>query len=187
MKRYLPMVMLCGLFFTGSVAADNALEEQPEVPAPPAGQQIYQSMQDGVPTFTDNSLEGGEAMDVKPTNTLKLAPSQQPTFVLPKEPLSRDYSMTILTPNNEQHYHNDPDPVLIRPSYSPALLSGHRLSVTDNGTEVQRVDGKYLLELPERGAHVLKARIVDEEGQIQGESEPVTIHVHRASRLLRPK
>jgi hypothetical protein len=197
MKMVLRIVALCCVCLAGSVAADDHVESGVEAGAndvrsesavAPESVRIYKSVgKDGVPSFSSDSVDGAEEIEIKPTNSVRITPTKSPAVELPAPPEKKAYKVSISSPENDKHYHNDPNPVPIRVSLSPALEQGDALEVMDNGALLADTGGKYILEFPDRGEHQLVARVVDKSGEVLATSETVTIFVHRVSRLTNPQ
>jgi hypothetical protein len=197
MKMVLRIMALCCVFLAGSAAADDHMDSVVETGADNASSEsvvsqeplrIYKSVgKDGVPSFSSDSVDGAEEIELKPSNSVRITPTKPSTFVVPEEPEKKDYKVSISSPENDKHYHNDPKPVPVAVSVSPALEQGYSLEVTDNGALLADASGKYVLEFPERGEHRLVARVVDDKGEVLAESKAVTIFVHRVSQLTNPQ
>lgn len=194
MKMALRIMALCCVLWAGGAVADDHVSRDVEATVNSEdevsreSQRIYKSVgKDGVPSFSSDSVDGAEEIELKPSNSVRIAPTKPSPVVLLQEPKDAVYQVSISSPENDKHYHNDPNPVPIEVAVSPALERGYSLEVTDNGAPLVDVGGKYILELPNRGEHKLVARVVDDKGKVLAESETVTIFVHRVSQLTNPQ
>lgn len=197
MKMVLRIVALCCVCLAGSVVADDHAESDIEIGADDVRSEesvsheplrIYKSVgKDGVPSFSSDSVDGAEEVEIKPTNSVRITPTKPSAAALPAPPKKKAYKVSISSPENDKHYHNDPNPVPITVSVSPALGARETLEVLDNGSLLADVGGKYTLEFPDRGEHQLVARVIDEDGEVLATSEIVTIFVHRVSQLTNPR
>jgi hypothetical protein len=84
--------------------------------------------------------------------------------------------------------HNDTIPpgqldVVVQVKSQPALQDGHRLQILMDGKIASTKASTTSVVLSDlvRGSHVLKAQIIDADGQVKKTSKAVTIHVKRAS------
>lgn len=197
MKMVLRIMALCCVFLAGSAAADDHMDSVVETGADNASSEsvvsqeplrIYKSVgKDGVPSFSSDSVDGAEEIELKPSNSVRITPTTPPVFMMPEALEKKLFQVSISSPENDKHYHNDPDPVPITVNVSPGLERGYSLEVTDNGALLADASGKYVLEFPERGEHRLVARVVDDKGEVLAESKAVTIFVHRVSQLTNPQ
>lgn len=131
-------------------------------------------------TFTDSPPPGSKAepLNLQESNRLP-PPSALPPRPEPKQQAEiPDYQVVITSPPPNFHVTPGIRDVDVEISVTPGLRAGHRIELTDNG---EVVAGRTLQNIVVRGTHVLLARVVDREGKVLSESEPVQIHVHRPS------
>lgn len=154
--------------------------------APLAVAQVYRVVDEqGRVSFTDSPPPGSKAekLDLQDSNRLP-APSDLPPRREPKASDGiPDYQVAITYPPPDFHVTPGLRDLNVEINISPSLGSGHRIELIDNG---QLVPGRTLQNIVVRGTHILQARVVDEEGTVLSESEPVQIHVHRPSVGRRP-
>ncbi|MCH2556193.1 MAG: DUF4124 domain-containing protein [Alcanivorax sp.] len=156
------------------------------------GGAIYRTVdENGNVLFTDNPPDKGRAEPVRigPVNTMDgrretlpvMAPDRPEPVGESEEPTPADTgyrALRITTPADGATVRMPQDnPVAVQASAEPALLSGHRLVILDNG---QPVDGGAL-DFPNPGTHRLQAAIEDENGRRLITSSPVTLYVHRTN------
>lgn len=161
---------------------DNQAEPLPEV----SGNRIYRMRDEqGRVIFTDMPPEGAQVQEIRPRqpNSMPAPPPRAPREKVPPEPAAAGYSaLDIVSPNHEQTFQNPHEPIPVQVSLTPPLQPGHRLRVLDNGQPL----AEPVLTWPERGAHELRAQVLDADGEVLKESDTVTIYVHRHSVLLGP-
>lgn len=131
-------------------------------------------------TFTDSPPPGSKAeqLNLQDSNRLPppavqvARPESKPDAGIP------DYRVAITSPPPDFHVNPGIRDLNVEISVTPSLRSGHRIELTDNG---EVVPGRSLQNIVVRGTHILLARVVDGNGHVLSESEPVQIHVHRSS------
>lgn len=161
--------------------------------------QIYQTIDDdGNVVFTDKPPKGQETQEVKlrPTNTTpplatpKPPPSDEPPTDDQEEEQEAPgkYNISISSPANEAQIPAGQRDVNVSVSLEPSLHADHRVQIYMNGAKQgEAISGtsKTLKEVY-RGAHTIKAAVVDKKGKTISSSESVTIYVQRPS-VLFPK
>ncbi|BFM18370.1 DUF4124 domain-containing protein [Maricurvus nonylphenolicus] len=163
--------------------------------------QIYQSIdEDGNVIYTDQPPKGQESQEVKlrPTNTTPpLATPKQPEVTNPDDETTdqeeedaapEKYKISISSPTNEAQIPMGQRDVNVSVSLEPSLHADHRVQIYMNGAkqgEAMSGTSKTLKEVY-RGAHTIKAAVVDKKGKTISSSESVTIYVQRPS-VLFPK
>lgn len=141
-------------------------------------------------TYTDKPPAGhkGEKVDLPAINT-------QPGIVVPaadnddEAAVIRYRRIEILQPGDGSTIPSAQLELIVQVGIEPALQAGHLISVLLDGEPVTRPTAATSLRLDnlERGMHRLEAKVVNQQGQRVASSEPVTIYVQRASRLINPK
>jgi len=151
--------------------------------------EIYKTVdKNGNVTFSDKAPEGGEAIDVKPANTL-------PAITRPQQPADRaedddsiSYSaLNIVSPANDSSVDHGPGNFTVSVSVQPELDEDHRLRLYIDGAAHGRDSSKTSFSLTNvhRGTHTLQVRIIDAEGYSLMTSPTVSVHVFRPS-VLQP-
>ncbi|AFT68907.1 PKD domain containing protein [Alloalcanivorax dieselolei B5] len=149
------------------------------------GETIFRSVDEhGNVTFTDAPPEGrdAEAVRIGPTNTVPGPQRARPSAEPPEssQPVFGGYQrLAIVSPQPNATVRNPEGAISVEVALEPALQAGHRLEILDNG---KPLSGTALRD-PERGSHVLVARVLDQQGKELKRSAAVTVHVHRTSRL----
>jgi hypothetical protein len=143
-------------------------------------------------TYTDKPPAGnkGEKVDLPAINT-------QPGIDAPAPAAANDDQATvaryrrieILQPSDGSTIPSGQLDLLVQVGIEPDLQAGHLITVLLDGKPVARPAAATSLRLDnlERGMHRLEAKVVNQQGQWVAGSEPVTIYVQRASRLINPK
>ncbi len=155
-----------------------------------AEKSMYRNSIDGVTNFSDRQTEQSEIIilndkrnliSTEPTNNLsnfdsRLSPN-----------INTDYKVKILKILDEQTFRNIQN-LEIEVSVTPPFRFdlGQKLRLLLNAKMVEPLNaGGNMFELIDivRGKHELKAQVVDFEGRLIGESENLTIYVHKHSVL----
>ncbi|KPQ28008.1 MAG: protein of unknown function containing DUF4124 domain [Marinobacter excellens HL-55] len=140
-------------------------------------------------TFSDEPMQGGETIEVKPVTTITLpkpeAVSQTDQLLEDVERQGAAYeSLTLAHPENDQAFHSGNGDVTFEVRSSPELRRGHRYEVTLDGQPVgQSSSGSITVNNIDRGTHSAGVHIVDENGIQVKSGQPVTFTIHRPSRL----
>ncbi len=160
----------------------------------PAHGQVYRHVDaQGNVTYSDEPMEGGEAIEVKPVTTVTLP---KPQVVLETDKLREEVkregavydSVAIVSPTNDQAFHSGSGDVEFRVTSSPALKQGHKYEVTLDGQPVgQTTSDVIVVNNVFRGTHEARAHIVDENGVQVKTGDPVTFTVHRPSLRKAPR
>ena len=163
-------------------AGDGTSQEGDEQ-APASG--IYRSIDaDGNVIFTDKPPESGQAEEVKVRegNIVPGTAPRRPATERRPEPDDEPFryeTLRITSPESEQTFQNPYEPIPVAVEVAPSLRRGHAMVLLVNGE--QQPEMKLDAEIY-RGAHELLIEVRAGDEVIQ-QSEPITIFVHRASRL----
>jgi hypothetical protein len=140
-------------------------------------------------TFSDEPIEGGETIQVKPVTTVTL-PKPQDVQDAPevieqaREEGERYTSVSIASPSDGEAFHSGSGNVQIQVTSSPALQPGHRYEVTLDGQPVgQTTSGSVTVNHIDRGTHEAAAHIINENGIRVRSGDTISFTVHRPSRL----
>lgn len=183
----LPMAALAGQ------AESEAGAEQDDEVAEDVRGRIYRYTDDqGNVIFSDDppSDRDSEEVQLRERNIVPgVTPRRQPARPAgrdDREPPQRGYeSLKIVAPEHEQTFHNPYEPIQVNFEIEPSLRPGDSAVLLHNGEaqEGMMIDGSH--ENLFRGPHELVIEVRRGE-EVVKRSEPVTIFVHRASRLNRP-
>ncbi|MBE02442.1 DUF4124 domain-containing protein [Marinobacter lutaoensis] len=158
--------------------------------AAPVSAEVYRHVDaQGNVTFSDEPIEGGEAIEVKPVTTITLPKPQvvQETRKLRAE-VQREGavydSVSITYPKQDQAFHSGNGDIQFQVTSTPGLQPGHKYELTLDGQPVgQSESGNILVNNVFRGTHEARVHIIDENG-VQVKTGPsVTFTVHRPSVL----
>ena len=140
-------------------------------------------------TFSDEPIEGGETIQVKPVTTVTL-PKPQDVQDAPeviekaREEGERYTSVSIVSPMDGDAFHSGSGNVQIQVTSSPSLQPGHRYEVTLDGQPVgQTTSGSVTINHIDRGTHQAAAHIINENGIRVRSGDTISFTVHRPSRL----
>lgn len=99
-------------------------------------------------------------------------------------PPARAADVAITQPANEQTIHSNPGEVLVRVQATGAA-PGSRVRLFVDGAQQSQDQGGgvFVLRGVERGAHVLRAELIDAQGNLVAAAQPVTFYLWHASRL----
>lgn len=140
-------------------------------------------------TFSDEPMQGGETIQVKPVTTITLP---KPEAVRETDQLLEDVerqgaayeSLSLAYPEDEQAFHSGNGDVTFEVRSTPELRRGHRYEVTLDGQPVgQSSSGSITVNNIDRGTHSAGVHIVDENGIQVKSGQPVSFTIHRPSRL----
>ena len=162
----------------GSVAMAEEPASNEQGDAEQVTPRIYRTLDDkGRPVFTDapDPSREAEQVEVREQNTIKMVQPRQ--MIQAKEQQAQQmptYKLAITSPADQTTVHN-PESMTVRISAQPELEEGHRLRLLDNGEE-----SAATIAFPDRGEHRFVAQVVDADGEVLAESDPVVVYVHRA-------
>ncbi|HET8849248.1 MAG TPA: DUF4124 domain-containing protein [Marinobacter sp.] len=155
-----------------------------------ASAEVYRHVDaQGNVTFSDEPMEGGEVVRVKPVTTITLPKPevvQQPERL--REEVEREGSayeqLGFLFPGNNEAFHSGSGDVTFEVFSEPGLQPDHKYEVTLDGQPVgQSTSGSITVNNMDRGTHNAGVHIVDENGVQVKSGEPVTFTIHRPSIL----
>lgn len=146
---------------------------------------------DGAVEFTDRPVEGAESIPLPDIQTYT-APPLRPAREGSREPQparseAAPYERLLITSPSDQATLRGPNaPLSVTLAVVPELKQAHRYVLALDGVAAVRgTEPTLSLDPPERGMHRLGAWVEDARGKRLIESPPVTIYVHRPSKLFR--
>lgn len=152
--------------------------------------EIYRHVdQYGNVTYSDEPIEGGETVEVKPVTTITLP---KPEAVQETETLREQVqkqgaaydSVSFTYPKNNQAFHSGNGNVTFEVQSSPGLQSDHKYEVTLDGQPVGQTRSNQLtVRNVYRGTHEARVHIVDDNGVQIKTGAPITFTLHRPSVL----
>lgn len=136
-------------------------------------QTVYQGKDaSGKPVFTDQPRPGDKPVELQVPNTV---PAANPVRQQPEPVVVEDYSAALSAVGSVPNEHV---PVDVSISIEPALRPGHAWHLLLDGQVVaQGVESTYSFESLSRGQHTLSLQVVDENGVVLSDAEPVSIFV----------
>jgi len=151
--------------------------------APFAWAEVYKWIDaEGVVHFSDEPVQGAEAVHIPPMQTISLPPVPQQHGSGRKASASESpySSLTVSSPRKDEAIRANNGAVTVTLALTPSLLHGDRLRVTLDGVErLIETSSMNLSNLP-RGGHTVQAAVVNAAGKVLISSEPVTFFVLRA-------
>ncbi len=155
--------------------------------ATPALADVYKTVTpDGEVIYSDVKTRGAKQMNVPKAQTYTPPPLPVPVNqpVVPEEKAAYS-TFTIDSPVNEETIRDNLGNISLLVTLEPELVAkdGHRIQYFLDGKPHGRktVDLQKTLVNVERGEHQLSAVVVDNDGKVIIDSEPVTIYLKRES------
>ncbi len=152
-----------------------------------SGQNIYRTTdENGNVVFTDRPADGStttEQVEIRQTNITPATPIETREEPQAAEPEEEDYSVNILSPDNETSFPMGPGNFSVSAEVSPGLRGGHALQLYVGGAPWGAPQSSTGWDLTNvfRGAHDLTVAVVDSDGEQLAVSPPVRVFVHRPS------
>lgn len=140
-------------------------------------------------TFSDEPMDGGETIKVKPVTTVTLPKpedvSDAPRVIEEAQEQGAAYdSVSIVSPADGDAFQSGSGNVEVQVTSSPALRDGHRYEVTLDGQPVgQTTAGSVTINHIDRGTHEAAAHIINQDGIRIRSGDTISFTVHRPSRL----
>ena len=157
-----------------------------------ASAEVYRRVgPDGQVYFSDQPGPGAERIEVKPVPTIQM-PTPVPTETMAQpdagqqeEGVDAYASFSIVSPASDEAIRANDGNVTIRMELEPGLLPGHTIKLKvdgEDGKDMNTVDGSSIqLVSMSRGRHTVEAMVVDGEGNVLIQTEPVSFNVLRIS------
>lgn len=140
---------------------------------------------DGSIEFTDKPEEIGEKPIVVPppsSYSPPPAPKPAPPAAASKTAVVSYESLTITSPPNDTTIRDNEGKITITAGSKPGLQKGHRYKLLMDGKEAGKgPNNSFEVKNVDRGSHSFTVQIIDENARVIVQSEPVTVHLHRAS------
>lgn len=160
--------------------------------APPAAEpetkKLYKLVKpSGEVIYSDQPMPGAKEIEAPSGGTNVVAPVETPQFRAfdpgrkPKGNGAQPYtSFEITSPANDTTMWAEASgDVTVTASLSPGLRSNHSLFFMFDGNPYEREDLTITFQNVDRGSHVIRAEIRDQNGQVVQSTPDVTIHVKR--------
>lgn len=152
-----------------------------------SAEEVYVEVdKDGVPTFSDQALPGGEKVKISPPMTYS-DPEAKNRVVKKTEKLSPggpgnvNYSAFISSPASDSAIRNNEGLLNLEVVIQPSLGQGHSASLIMNGTSIRRIRGSGSVQLSnvDRGTHTFNIRITDGDNVVfEGPTATITMLRH---------
>ncbi|HEY0939026.1 MAG TPA: DUF4124 domain-containing protein [Steroidobacter sp.] len=156
-----------------------------------AGQTVYKWVDDqGVTHYSDQPVAGAEKVEL--SGGTKRASTPAPTYSPPAREVTTKgpvYSRFVVeSPQQDQAIINTGGVVRVSLASTPAINSGHVVSLYLDGSPVEGYSGAMSHELTNvpRGTHTVKAVVSTQQGQKIQETPVVTFHVRQESAAQPP-
>ena len=150
---------------------------------------------DGTVVYSDQPHPNAEILDIEPLHpykapTSKYAPSDDEAETGTSATATNRYSsVSISSPQHQQTITGNAGSFSVSVTSNPNLIRGDKFQLLLNGSEIGETSAQaqFNLDNVNRGSHNISVKIIDKNGQIQGTSAAITIHVKRISvKKLRP-
>ncbi|WP_455217373.1 DUF4124 domain-containing protein [Kaarinaea lacus] len=147
---------------------------------------------DGSVEFTDIPNEVDQKpVEVSPPSSYTAPrmppPKAEPVAGPPPEKAPTSYeSVAIASPANDATLRDNAGNVSVTAISKPPLHKDHTFILMMDGKQVGKdPKGKFQLTNLDRGSHSFSVQISDEKGKMISKSQPITVHLHRASAMHR--
>jgi len=150
--------------------------------------------ENGVRHYSDREVPGATQVEIGETQTFSgsaltsARPPAPPRVAAPPAPAPEAVSYTgleIVSPEPDETFWNIAGNLPVTIASFPALQNTHQIDLMIDGKRRELGTRSLQITLPEvwRGEHTLQALIVDANGNVLMQSEPVTFYVHQTSIL----
>jgi hypothetical protein len=171
--------------------AMEAAPEEEAAPAPAAPpvttKKIYRSIgPDGSIVFSDVPTDGAEEVDLSQPTVVDAPPPPEFVYTREKEaaPVDRYDMLAITSPGHDEAVRENAGNVSVNVSMNPNLSGGDQVVLLLDGREVAAgTQTTFRLQNVDRGTHQLRALVRGPDGSILKNSEAITFHLLRHSRL----
>lgn len=144
---------------------------------------------DGQVYFSDQPGPDAERIEVRPVPTVRMPTPEltettaQPDSEQQEEDAVAYASLSIVSPASGESVRANDGNVTIRMKLEPGLAPGHTIKLKvdgEDGKDMSAVDGTSIrLVSMSRGRHTVEAMVVDDEGNVLIQTEPVSFNVLR--------
>lgn len=161
--------------------------------AGPSQAEVYRSVApDGTISYSDQPAPGARAIDLPPPSsyTPRPVPPSRAAVVADTEATSeagdgadRYYErFALVAPAEEETIWSNEGIIEVAFDVRPSLDQGHSVRVLVDDAEAAQLSSPYgRLEGIERGAHTLRAELVDADNSVLATTEPVTVYLQKHS------
>lgn len=159
----------------------------------PLAAEVYKHTDDqGNVTYSDESTEGAETINVEPVTTITLPKMEQVERTTsdnsqrggqPEPQVTYD-SARFTAPENKSAFHSGSGDVVFSVTSTPALREDHRFEVALDGQPVgQNRAGQFSVTNMNRGSHNASVNIIGSNGEIIHTGDSISFTIHRPSVL----
>lgn len=136
---------------------------------------------DGVLVFSDSPKPGAEEVEIKEPNSV----SSIDTSVLDLTPkvIKEDYEVEINQPAMNATIRDNTGSVYVAGRIKPIFKRGLKIQLylDDKPYEKPQPHSMFVLRNIDRGEHIIKMKLLNEQGKVIALSKPITFYMHRAS------
>lgn len=146
--------------------------------------------ENGNVVFTDEPRKGAEVLDVQPVPTIPAIPVPPPSKGPEKKAEFRYNKVVIVSPEDQQNFINEANPIIVQVALSPALRNSDSVQLLLNGAPhgAPGKNTRFTLEQLGRGEYNAVVKVLDKDGNEVGVSDAVQFFVKRHSKLMpKPK
>lgn len=154
-------------------------------------EEIYREVDEqGVTTFSDQAMPGGEKIEVREPMTfsdplVREQMKRQEEKPSPGASAQVRYRVSITDPTPGSAVRNNAGNLTLQVSVDPILRQGHQVELTMNGSKIRVLGGSGSVALSnvDRGTHSFVLNVVDAKGKVIQKGEKIDITMLRFSRL----
>lgn len=136
---------------------------------------------EGVLVFSDSPKPGAEEVEIKEPNNM----SSIDTSVLDLTPkvIKEDYEVEINQPAMNATIRDNTGSVYVAGRIKPIFKRGLKIQLylDDKPYEEPQPHSMFVLRNIDRGEHIIKMKLLNEQGKVIASSNPITFYMHRAS------
>jgi len=136
---------------------------------------------DGVLVFSDSPKPGAEEVEIQEPNSV----SSIDTSVLDLTPkvIKEDYEVEINQPAMNATIRDNTGSVYVSGRIKPIFKRGLKIQLylDDKPYEKPQPHSMFVLRNIDRGEHIIKMKLLNEQGKVIALSKPITFYMHRAS------
>ncbi len=136
---------------------------------------------EGVLVFSDSPKPGAEEVEIKEPNNM----SSIDTSVLDLKPkvIKEDYEVEINQPAMNATIRDNTGSVYVAGRIKPIFKRGLKIQLylDDKPYEEPQPHSMFVLRNIDRGEHIIKMKLLNEQGKVIALSNPITFYMHRAA------
>jgi hypothetical protein len=136
---------------------------------------------EGVLVFSDSPKPGAEEVEIKEPNNM----SSIDTSVLDLNPkvIKEDYEVEINQPAMNATIRDNTGSVYVAGRIKPIFKRGLKIQLylDDKPYKEPQPHSMFVLRNIDRGEHIIKMKLLNQQGKVIASSNPITFYMHRAS------